>query len=163
MGFAVQQSSQQPHRDGRREQMSASGSKCQALLALEKLEDRTAPAGNSLAAASLPAIPVSMGVSFPALAAMTIPVRHRSVTADLDGDGIVDLAIVNRGSRDVSVLLGLGDGAFGNEMRFPVGIADPDTLVVGDFSGNGHLDLAGISLESHEVFVLRGKGDGTFQ
>ena len=49
--------------------------------------------------------------------------RPRSVTTgDFNGDGITDLAIANRYSNDLSVLLGLGDGTFAEQQVFAAGI-----------------------------------------
>jgi hypothetical protein len=84
------------------------------------------------------------------------------VVADLNHNGILDLVIANKGSRDVSVLLGREDGTFADEMRFPTGGKGPDALLTGDFNGDGHLDLATVAFENSEVLVLLGKGDGTF-
>jgi hypothetical protein len=90
-------------------------------------------------------------------------------TGDFDGDGQLDLAVVNNGSDDVSVLLGNGDGTF-RETRYNVG-DQPTALVPGDFDGDGEADLAvinGGSLESKDVSgsgdvsVLFGKGKGAF-
>jgi hypothetical protein len=83
--------------------------------------------------------------------------------AGLRRNGIMDLAIANKGSRDISVLLGRGDGTFADEVRYPLGGAGPDALFVHDLNGDGHLDLASAAWENNEVFVLLGNGDGTFQ
>jgi hypothetical protein len=85
------------------------------------------------------------------------------VTADFDGDGILDLATANKGSKDVSVLLGRGDGTFEGDLRSSLWGNGPDTLAVSDFNDDGHLDLAGVAFENNVLFVLLGNGDGTFQ
>ncbi len=46
---------------------------------------------------------------------------NAAAIGDLDGDGQVDLVITNGGSNDVSVLIGIGNGFFTNEVRFGVG------------------------------------------
>ncbi len=43
------------------------------------------------------------------------------IAADFNGDGITDLALVNNFSATVSILLGAGDGTFGNGTTFSVG------------------------------------------
>jgi hypothetical protein len=86
-------------------------------------------------------------------------------TADFNGDGRLDLAVVNLGSHDVSLLLGRGDGTFQDQTRLAVG-AGPWSIVTGDFNGDGIPDLAtanGGTGGSHDVSVLLGRGDGTFQ
>jgi len=84
------------------------------------------------------------------------------VTADVNGDGILDLITANEVSETVSVLLGKGDGTFQPHVDYGVGKA-PLALAVGDLSGDGKPDLAVVNLSSDSVSVLLGNGDGTFQ
>ncbi|MFI5007067.1 MAG: FG-GAP repeat domain-containing protein, partial [Solirubrobacterales bacterium] len=84
------------------------------------------------------------------------------VTAgDFNGDGKKDLATSNRGSNDVSVLLGNGDGTFQAARSFPAG-GGASYVGVGDFNGDGKQDLATADYNAGTVSVLRGVGDGTF-
>lgn len=83
------------------------------------------------------------------------------VAADFNRDGILDLATVNQGSGDVSVLLGVGDASFESERRYPVG-GHPDALVALDFNQDGRLDLATLDRSAGVVTILPGVGDGTF-
>jgi hypothetical protein len=98
---------------------------------------------------------------------------HALVAADFNGDGRTDLAVANdgeigssgfliRGSSDVSVLLGNGDGTFQNQVTYAVGDV-PDALVAADFNGDGRTDLATANIYDNDVSVLLGNGDGTFQ
>lgn len=96
------------------------------------------------------------------------------VTGDFNGDGKLDLAVVNQGDGtttnpgNVSILLGKGDGTFQAAVNYPAG-QSPNSIAVGDFNGDGKLDLAvanqGIALQAIDgsVSILLGKGDGTFQ
>ena len=79
---------------------------------------------------------------------------------DFDGNGTLDLAVANRGSDDVSVLLGFGDGTFAAEQRFAAGNG-PRSVAVGDFDGNGTLDLAVANLFSDDVSVLLNQSPAT--
>ena len=81
---------------------------------------------------------------------------------DFNGDGTLDLAVANRGSNTVAVLLGNGDGTLQAPVTFAVGSA-PTSVAVGDFNGDGRPDLAVTNLGSKTVSVLLGNGDGTFQ
>src|SRR5262249_31155496 len=89
-------------------------------------------------------------------------------TGDFDGDRRLDLAVTNFDSKDVSILLGRGDGTFVGERRLPVG-TQPSGIVTADFGGakdsrgNPILDLAITDTGSGTVALLLGNGDGTFQ
>lgn len=83
-------------------------------------------------------------------------------TADFDGDGILDLAVANYNSNNVSVLLGEGDGTFGTSAFFSVGNGPVSAIVAGDFNGDSHLDLAVANWYSHNVSILLGNGAGSF-
>jgi hypothetical protein len=84
--------------------------------------------------------------------------------ADFNGDGHVDLAIVNRNDA-VSVLLGDGQGHLTNAPNspFPTGAAPgsmPTAIAVGKFTGSGHTDVVVANRQAGNVSVLRGDGAG---
>src|ERR1700687_6365599 len=64
------------------------------------------------------------------------------VAGDLNGDGVVDLAVANRDSNNLSVLFGVGDGTFRSAFNYDTGI-NPTSIAVGDFNGDGKANLAG--------------------
>jgi FG-GAP-like repeat len=80
---------------------------------------------------------------------------------DIDRDGMLDLAVANHLSSDVSVLLGNGDGTFAPHTEFPIG-AESYSVAIGDLNRDGKLDLATASYATSSVSVLIGNGDGTF-
>jgi hypothetical protein len=81
--------------------------------------------------------------------------------ADLNGDGIPDLAVVNNGDHSVSVLLGHGDGTFASAVNYSTGIG-PEALAVGDFNSDGVPDLVVANNRDNSLSILLGNGDGTF-
>jgi hypothetical protein len=85
------------------------------------------------------------------------------VVADLNGDGIPDIAAAD-GTSAVSILQGNGDGTFRAAQTYTVGF-NPNSIAVGDFSGDGHLDLmvADSRERGAEVTILLNHGDGSFQ
>src|SRR5205823_2411737 len=80
--------------------------------------------------------------------------------SDFNGDGRLDLAVVN--VIDLAVFLGRGDGTFTDPVRYPAGQV-PREVVASDFNGDGRLDLATTSTRTNDVMILLGRGDGTFQ
>jgi hypothetical protein len=85
-----------------------------------------------------------------------------SVTSgDFNKDGNLDLAVANRESDTVSVLLGNGAGDFAPKVDFATG-SFPISLTTGDFNKDGSLDLAVANINSNSVSVLLGNGAGGF-
>src|ERR1700758_2189429 len=100
-------------------------------LAVEQLEDRTAPA--ALAHASLWA------------------------TADFNRDGHLDV-LTGASSRNVSVLLGRGDGSFQPVLHLS---RNAGYKVVADFPGHGGNDVVVVHEADNEISVSPAHGDGT--
>jgi hypothetical protein len=75
---------------------------------------------------------------------------------DLNGDGLLDLAVPNRFSATVSVLLGKGNGSFKKALSYTVG-SFPQSVAVADFNDDGRPDLAVANRFSDMVSVLLGK------
>ena len=93
------------------------------------------------------------------------------VIGDFNGDGKLDLAVVNDGAiggtdkGGLWILLGNGDGTFRAATNIGVG-QNPVHLAAADINGDGKLDLI-IATTSRpgagSLAILLGKGDGTFQ
>jgi hypothetical protein len=93
---------------------------------------------------------------------------------DFNGDGIIDLAVVNEADNTVSVLLGKVDGTFAPQVTYATGLG-PLAIATGDFNGDGNLDLAVTNgdctlqilrppvCNGSTVSILLGNGDGTFR
>src|SRR5262249_37415120 len=121
---------------------------------LETLEDRTVPS-------FLPAVTFPVGV------------RPEAITvADVNGDGVQDIAVVNQGTfptfaSSLSVLLGNGDGSFQPAVTTPIrpggGFGNRQSVAVGDVNGDGLPDVAVAASAFNAVEVLLGNGDGSFQ
>jgi hypothetical protein len=96
------------------------------------------------------------------------------VTGDFNHDGKPDLAVTNLGclpsgncypgSASVSILLGNGDGTFGQATAINTNSL-VTSLATADFNGDGRLDLVvGASGNSGgDIVIYLGNGDGTFQ
>jgi hypothetical protein len=101
-------------------------------------------------------------VTFATAANVTVGSSPLSVAVgDFNRDGKQDLAVVNQGANNVSILLGDGVGGFGAPTNFAVG-SNPISVAVGDFNGDGKQDLAVANLSSANVSILLGDGAGGF-
>ncbi|MHC4090549.1 MAG: FG-GAP repeat domain-containing protein, partial [Planctomycetota bacterium] len=85
---------------------------------------------------------------------------------DLNDDLVPDLAVANRDSDNVSVLLGIGDGTFAAPVNYAVGDG-PRSIAIGDLDGDQVPDLVVANEGSNpsydgSVSVLLGLGHGTF-
>jgi 6-phosphogluconolactonase (cycloisomerase 2 family) len=87
--------------------------------------------------------------------------------ADFDGDGKLDLAVVNSdimygNSGCVSVMKNNGDGTFAAAVSYLLGGGFLGSVCAADFDGDGRSDLAVVNADSSSVLILKNNGDGTF-
>ena len=77
------------------------------------------------------------------------------VAEDVNADGHLDLFIGNDHDFTVSVLLGTGDGTFGEALVMAAG--NTHSVAIADIDGDGHEDL----LSGNDTFVHAWLGDGS--
>jgi hypothetical protein len=82
--------------------------------------------------------------------------------AELNGDGHVDLAVVNWGSRDVVLYFGRGSGDFSAALSIPHGGVAAYSLDVADLDGDGDTDLV-VGDAGGDVRIFENDGGGTFE
>ncbi len=101
------------------------------------------------------------GSPFALPATATGPVAINS--ADFNGDGYPDLAIVNQTTQNVSILKGNGDGTFTEFTNSPLPVGKtPVSIASGSLSGSTGPGLAIVNQADNSVTVYLGNGDGTF-
>lgn len=92
---------------------------------------------------------------------------HATITADLNFDGILDLAVANYGSNNITTFAGNGQGGFTPDETVATG-AGPTALAFGDFNEDGVTDLVTANFIGRNVSVLICKypdyitGDGPY-
>lgn len=82
-----------------------------------------------------------------------------SVSADFNGDGILDAAVANRTSNTVTILIGTGDGLF-TEAASYASDNGPGRIAAADLNNDGNVDL--VTLNSGSLSIFLGSGNGTF-
>ncbi len=83
--------------------------------------------------------------------------------ADFNGDGILDMAIVNQTSNTVSVLEGVGNGTFTEFPKSPIAVgSSPVAIATGTLSASTGPAMVIANESDGTITVLLGNGDGTF-
>jgi len=86
---------------------------------------------------------------------------------DVNGDGNLDLVLVNDDPTTVSLVLGNGDGSFGAPRSISTGLSAVERVTLADLNADGKLDLVvtgcGATCAQGAIAVLLGNGDGTFK
>jgi hypothetical protein len=87
---------------------------------------------------------------------------HEVQAGDLDGDGALDLLGCNENSESLSVLMGVGGGAFEDALHVPFGGRAMDVLL-DELNGDGKLDAIVADGTNYRLVTVKGQGDGTFK
>jgi FG-GAP-like repeat len=83
-------------------------------------------------------------------------------TGDLNGDGFADMVVANFKSKNISVLINLGDGTFLDPVNISTGKGGPQDVVLGDFDGDTNLDAVISQPATGGISFLKGNGAGGF-
>jgi hypothetical protein len=90
------------------------------------------------------------------------------VSADINQDGLVDLAVANfgvnaesRGGNNVSLFFGRGDGTFKKHQEISSGVG-ASFLLLHDFNGTTWPDLIVVNSRSENFSLLTGNPSGEF-
>ena len=85
-----------------------------------------------------------------------------SVTsADVNGDGKIDLVVANPRNNTVSVLKNNGNGAFAGKVDYAATLS-PQMVTTADINGDGKVDIIAANSGSNSISILKNNGDGTF-
>ena len=83
------------------------------------------------------------------------------IAVDLNGNGHLDLAAVNRNSNYLSVLINNGDGTYGSQFTYPTG-SYPLYLFAADLDDDGDVDIAVANSDDDDISIFKNNGSGGF-
>jgi predicted nucleotidyltransferase len=84
-------------------------------------------------------------------------------TDDFNHDNKLDIIIALWGINQMGVMLGNGDGTFGELILYSTGSGTrPLSIAIGDFNNDNHLDITTANYGTGTVSVFLGYGNGTF-
>lgn len=84
-----------------------------------------------------------------------------SAVEDVNGDGYVDLIVLNYMGSNVSILLNNGNGTFQNHNTYSV-MPAPRGLKVADYNNDSFPDIVATCSGTNVIAYLQNNGDGTF-
>ncbi|CAF1230275.1 unnamed protein product [Rotaria sordida] len=85
-------------------------------------------------------------------------------SSDFNNDSLLDIVVANYGSNNLGVILGYGNGTFGNEMIFSTGLkSHPYSIAINDFNKDGQVDIAVANHGTKSLSTFLGNGNGTFE
>ncbi|MHC5003432.1 MAG: FG-GAP-like repeat-containing protein, partial [Planctomycetota bacterium] len=90
---------------------------------------------------------------------------YGGIGSDLNGDGWLDLAVVNEDTADIRVFLNAADGTgeYAGFMEPPAAVNDrASPSEPADFDRDGIVDICVANINTSSVSILLGRGDGTF-
>ena len=82
---------------------------------------------------------------------------------DFNNDTRLDISIAMWGRNEIGIILGNGDGTFGEPLLYFVGSGTRSvSIITGDFNNDHHPDIATANYGSSSVSVFLGYGNGSF-
>ena len=111
--------------------------------------------GSQLVAQTIPPVNFAPPVNY---TVGTLPFAN--AVADFNGDHILDVAVVNYNSNNVSILFGKGDGTFEPAVNYATG-TEPSAITAMDLNNDGVPDLAIADEIGQTICILLNKADGT--
>ena len=88
--------------------------------------------------------------------------RGELLGADVDGDGHIDLVLVEKGRSTVSLFFNGPQGVLHQRVELSTGGMEPETAVVADFDQNNTLDIAVLNRLSMDISFFYNEGDRRF-
>jgi len=85
------------------------------------------------------------------------------VGGDFNGDGRLDIAVVNYGTNNVGILPAYANATFSSQMIYATGLqSQPISVAVGDFNNDTQFDIVVVNSGSSNIGIFIGNGAGGF-
>jgi hypothetical protein len=119
---------------------------CKPRIIVSGLNNPTTPQGGVVT-------PISEAKLFPGYFLNTGATPVSVTSADLDGDGDLDLITADSSSNQLSVFFNNGSGVFGAAISYATG-SQPYSVTSADLDSDGDIDLISADTSSDELSVL---------
>jgi hypothetical protein len=91
------------------------------------------------------------------------PNPYSIATGDFNNDNRSDVAVAISGTDNLGILLGLGNGTFGEQMMYLIGTnSRPQYVITGDINQDNYLDIVTVNSNRNTISVIMGYNNGTF-
>lgn len=95
------------------------------------------------------------------------PSALRCALGDLNNDSVLDVAVIEHNSYDITILLGRGDGTYDAAPASPLRACDGESphthaVTITDVNADGNADVLTTNVDDHSMGVLLGDGEGGF-
>ncbi|CAF2184590.1 unnamed protein product [Rotaria magnacalcarata] len=85
------------------------------------------------------------------------------IVHDFNKDNVQDMAVANFNENHVGILLGYGNGTFGDIIIYSTGTnSGPCAIAIGDFNNDNNIDIAVANLHRKTIGIMFGYGNGSF-
>ena len=81
-----------------------------------------------------------------------------ATTADLDGDGAIDVIVGSVNDHSVAWYKGNGNGTFGAKQALVTNVNAPNSVAAADLDGDGHLDVVAALAQDNKIVWFRNTG-----
>ncbi|NUN68476.1 MAG: VCBS repeat-containing protein [Bacteroidetes bacterium] len=106
--------------------------------------------------------PAAADTFYPAVSVgATAPGAYALQTADLDGDGDIDIALLSTDDNTLSIIKNNGNGTFAAKVSYAAG-TNTISVALADVDGDGDKDMLFTRSSGNVVAVMMNSGDGTF-
>ncbi|CAF1254639.1 unnamed protein product [Adineta ricciae] len=99
----------------------------------------------------------------PAIFSENICKSVMNTVADLSNDRYLDIVVANYGTHTIGFLFGNANGAFRDQITYPVRSSRPLKVALGDLNNDSFVDIVVVNDGTNIIGILFGSDNATFQ